>query len=172
MRSKKTENYRVLYGKKNVAENTSGETKVTIYTRIAEAILPELFAVNPNTVRDRVKSKFESLKTVYKKHAKRLRQTGEGVQENEDGLQGSEETLSFYIMGDGPCVETPPHAVNIWKEIEKEFPFFPTLHRIWASHPNVTPIVITTALGPQGSKTVWYQPPDENRNTAINRWKV
>ncbi|KAF8811399.1 hypothetical protein BYT27DRAFT_7278312, partial [Phlegmacium glaucopus] len=150
MRSKKTENYRVLYGKKNVAENTSGETKVTIYTRIAEAILPELFAVNPNTVRDRVKSKFESLKTVYKKHAKRLRQTGEGVQENEDGSQGSEETLSFYIMGD--------------EEIEKEFPFFPTLHRIWASHPNVTPIVITTALGPQGSKTVWYQPPDENRN--------
>ncbi|KAF8811785.1 hypothetical protein BYT27DRAFT_7208178 [Phlegmacium glaucopus] len=125
----KTENYRVLYGKKNVAENTSGETKVTVYTRIAEAILPELFAVNPNTVRDRVKSKLESLKTVYKKHAKRLHQTGEGVQENEDGSQGSEETLSFYIMGDGPCVETPPHAVNIWKEIEKEFPFFPTLHR-------------------------------------------
>jgi hypothetical protein len=25
----------------------------------------------------------------------------------------------------------------------------------------VTPIVITTALGPQGRKTVWHQPPDD-----------
>lgn len=45
-----------------------------------------------------------SLKNVYKKHVKRLCRTGEGT----------EETLLFYIMGDGPCVETPPHAVNIW----------------------------------------------------------
>src|SRR5271168_3503665 len=40
--------------------------------------------------------------------------------------------------------------------------FFPRLHQIFASRPNVTPIVITTALGPQGRKTVWYQPPDGN----------
>jgi hypothetical protein len=33
-----------------------------------------------------------------------------------------------------------------------------------ASRPNITPIVITTALGPQGPKTVWYQPPDNNSN--------
>jgi len=107
---------------------------------------------------------------------------GEGV-DNDNGLQGSEETLSFYIMGDGPCVETPPHAVNIWsvsiffvhlmiyliywfrtEQIKQEFPFFPTLHRIFASRPNVTLIVITTTLGPQGHKTVWYQPPDNNSN--------
>jgi hypothetical protein len=43
-----------------------------------------------------------------------------------------------------------------------------TYHRIWASHPNVTPIVITTALGPQDSKTIWYQPPDNNSNTYDN----
>jgi hypothetical protein len=126
-----------------------------------------------------------SLKNTYRKHAKRLRRTGEGVQENEDSSQGSEETHSFYIMGDGPCVETPPHAVNIWSawlfiyltirltkfldQIEEEFPFFPTLHRILASRPNITPIVITTALGPQGPKTVWYQPPDNNGNTDDNR---
>jgi len=57
---------------------------------------------------------YSSLTKIYRKHAKRLWQTGEGVQENEDGSQGSEETLSFYIMGEGPCVETPPHVVNIW----------------------------------------------------------
>jgi hypothetical protein len=89
-------------------------------------------------------------------------------------------------MGDGPCVETPLHAVNMgsaWlffyfyltinlndfpEQIEEEFPFFPTLHRILASRPNVTPIVITTALGLQGSKTVWYQPPDRNTVTDDN----
>ena len=48
------------------------------------------------------------------------------------------------------------------EQIEQEFPFFPTLHHIFASRPNVTPIVITTALRPQGQKTVWYQPPDNN----------
>jgi len=104
-----------------------------------------MHALNPSTVRERVKGKLENLTNCYKKHAKRLRQAGEGV-DNDDGSQGSEETLSFYFMGDGRRVETPPHAVNIWKQIEQEFLFFPTLHRIFASRPNVTPIVITTAL--------------------------
>jgi hypothetical protein len=54
-----------------------------------------------------------SLKNVYKKHVKRLRRTGEGVQENEDGSQGTEESLSFYIMGDGPCIKTPLHASTL-----------------------------------------------------------
>ena len=49
-------------------------------------------------------------------------------------------------------------------EIEKEFIFFPTLHRIFASRPNVTPIVITTGVGPNGPKTVWIQPPGDNSN--------
>lgn len=49
-------------------------------------------------------------------------------------------------------------------EIEREFIFFPTLHRIFASRPNVTPVVITTGVGPQGPKTVWIQPPGDNNN--------
>jgi hypothetical protein len=47
------------------------------------------------------------------------------------------------------------------EQIEKDFKFFPRLHQIFASRPNVTPIVITTGLGPHGRKTVWYQPPDD-----------
>lgn len=54
-----------------------------------------------------------SLTKTYAKHAKRLRATGEGVNENSD-TQQSEETLSFYISGEGPCVETPQYARNIW----------------------------------------------------------
>ena len=49
-------------------------------------------------------------------------------------------------------------------EIEKEFIFFPALHRIFASRPNVTPIVITTGVGPHGPKTTWIQPPGDNSN--------
>lgn len=44
-------------------------------------------------------------------------------------------------------------------EIEADCPFFPFLHRIFASRPNVTPIVLTTGVGPHGTKTVWHQPP-------------
>ncbi|KAF8233039.1 hypothetical protein L208DRAFT_1422999 [Tricholoma matsutake] len=113
---KKIENYCVLYGKKVVAENTSSETKVTVYARIANTVLLELFALKPNTVHDHVKSKLEILKN----------------------------------------------------EIEEEFPFFPTLHHIWASHPNVTPIIITTVLSLQGLKTVLYQPPNNNSNAEDN----
>lgn len=46
------------------------------------------------------------------------------------------------------------------EKIEQEFKFFPRLHCIFASRPNVTPIAITTALGPNGPKTTYYQPPD------------
>ncbi|KAF8152473.1 hypothetical protein B0H34DRAFT_663721 [Crassisporium funariophilum] len=143
----KAENYCVLHGRKSVEENTSGKTKATVYTQIAEAILPKWWWAMPVTGLSALRD-----------------ETGEGVQANEGDSQGSGETLSYYISGEGPCVETPLHAVNIWKEIEKEFPFFPTLHCIYAYRPNVTPIVITTALGPQGSRTVWYQPPDNNSN--------
>ncbi|KAF8061428.1 hypothetical protein FPV67DRAFT_1452397 [Lyophyllum atratum] len=68
-------------------------------------------------------------------------------------------------------VSRPQHAVDIWKQIEREFPFFPTLHRIFAFRPNITLIVVTTALGPQGQKTVWYQPPDDNSNIDPNLLK-
>ncbi len=52
------------------------------------------------------------------------------------------------------------------EQIELDFKFFPRLHRIFASRPNVTPIVITTALGPHGRKTVWVQPPDDETTTV------
>jgi hypothetical protein len=42
------------------------------------------------------------------------------------------------------------------------FRFFPCLHAIFASRPNVTPICVTTPLGPHGRSTVWYQPPNHD----------
>lgn len=70
------------------------------------------------------------------------------------------------------------------EQIEDEFPFFPRLHAILAARPNVNPIAITTGVGPQGRKTVYYQAPDsyeglpadqsttDNENIAESReWK-
>src|SRR5882762_6598799 len=55
-----------------------------------------------------------------------------------------------------------PPPLNIFLEqIERQFPFFPRLHAIMASRPNVTPIAVTTGVGPNGCKTVYYQDPNE-----------
>jgi hypothetical protein len=45
-------------------------------------------------------------------------------------------------------------------EIEEVFLFFPRLHAIFASQPNITPICVTAAFGPKRCSTVWYQPPN------------
>jgi hypothetical protein len=51
----------------------------------------------------------------YKKHAARLRKTGEGVHDGQgDGVEP--ETMGFYIPGDGPDESTPERALNIWSE--------------------------------------------------------
>jgi hypothetical protein len=47
------------------------------------------------------------------------------------------------------------------EEISIKFPFFTRLHALLAGRPNVIPIAVTTALGPQGgNRTTWLQPPD------------
>jgi len=43
------------------------------------------------------------------------------------------------------------------EQIEQQFSFFPRLHPIMASRSNVTPITVTTGVGPNGRKTVYYQ---------------
>ena len=127
------------------------------------------------------------LTRVYWKHADRLRQTGEGVENNDSSDQeGQERVLDFYIPGSGPTGSTPAFAVNVWGElsacfkhlnvefiafleqIKQAFPFFPCLHAIFATRLNVTPICVTTALGPNGHSTVWYQPPDNMIDPALH----
>jgi hypothetical protein len=54
------------------------------------------------------------------------------------------------------------------EQIENDFKFFLRLHQISVSRPNVTPIVVTIALGPRGRKTVWYQPPDDEMSQMTN----
>ncbi|KAG6892799.1 hypothetical protein C0993_002896, partial [Termitomyces sp. T159_Od127] len=54
-------------------------------------------------------------------------------------------------------------------QVEAEFPFFPRLYNIFSTHPNVVPIAVTTALGPKGHSTVWYQDPDYDDPTLASQ---
>ncbi|GLB43921.1 hypothetical protein LshimejAT787_1501050 [Lyophyllum shimeji] len=158
-------NYKVIFGKKDKNENTSKETKVTVFKRIGEKILPELFAVDPTVIGDRMKSKVES---TYRKHHRKLWQTGGSVRADGDDDEPSQEpsqkgALDFYIPPTGPDESTPATAKNLWEQIEKEFPPFPRLHVILSTRPNVVPIVVTTALVPEGHSSVtWYQSPSDS----------
>ncbi|KAF8152528.1 hypothetical protein B0H34DRAFT_120095 [Crassisporium funariophilum] len=158
-------NYKVIFGKKDKNKNTSGERKVTVFKRIGEKILPELFAVDPTVIGDCVKSKVEFLVRTYWKHHRKLWQTGGGVQADGNDDEPSQEpnqegALDFYIPPTGPDETTPAAAKNLWEQIEKEFPPFPRLHVILSTCPNVVPIVVTTTLVPEGHSLVtWYQAP-------------
>ncbi|KAG6878044.1 hypothetical protein C0992_008712 [Termitomyces sp. T32_za158] len=165
-------NYKVLFGKKDKTENTSGETKVTVYKHIGQKILPELFDLDAGTVADRIKSKIESLTKMYRKQHSKIYQTGGGIQSERDENQpesqsNSQETiLDYYIPSTGPDEMTPIKIKNLWKQIEAEFLFFPRLYNIFSTRPNVVPIAVTTALGPNGCSTVWYQDPGCDDSTS------
>lgn len=161
----KDENRHVFLGKADKADNTKGDSKTKVCKRIAEAILPDLYDLSPTTMGDRIKSKIEALIKDYKKHSKRLIETGGGIRNEPDensGGDSAESTLSFYIYSDGPNDETPDFARNLWDAIIAEFPFFPVLHRMFGARPNVVPILVSTGVGPNGGQTIWYQPPDDS----------
>jgi hypothetical protein len=41
-------------------QNTSIEAKVMVYKRIGQAVLPDLFTLDPNVIADRIKGKLET----------------------------------------------------------------------------------------------------------------
>jgi hypothetical protein len=47
------------------------------------------------------------------------------------------------------------------EEIVETWPYFPRFHALYAGRPNVTPIAITTGIGPNGPRTQWVQRPDD-----------
>ncbi|KIK74053.1 hypothetical protein PAXRUDRAFT_20262 [Paxillus rubicundulus Ve08.2h10] len=108
-----------------------------------------------------------SLLKKYKSHASRLRTTGKGVKSSngaEDDESQTDEYFDCYIPASGPDVTTTTEAQSIWDEIVEAFPFFPALHHIFSARPNVTPIAITTGVGPHGKKTVHFQAPSDDES--------
>ncbi|KAF7972866.1 hypothetical protein HWV62_16910 [Athelia sp. TMB] len=170
----KRENAKVLFGKED-GENSSGDTKAAVHKRIAKAIIPELWNINPSTAGDRVKGKIESLRKKYSQFAKRLKTTGEGIGNGDDGDGDGDGAnaagtvvFDFYVPPSGPNEETDTRAVNIWQDIEQQFPFFPSLHRLYASRPNINPPAVTTGVGPYGRRVTYMQPPDDQIDPALS----
>ncbi|KAI6043761.1 hypothetical protein EDC04DRAFT_3138362 [Pisolithus marmoratus] len=164
----RNENRIVLLGKRKKGEKSSGDRKITVFKRMGTVILPDLYALDPVACGDRVKRKFEHLTKLYQKFAKRLRTTGEGVR-SDDG-EGSDESdneyFDCYVPASGPDETTTERARSIWDEIVQECPFFPMLHRIFSSRPNITPIAVTTGVGPHGKKTVHFQLPSDDEGSG------
>ncbi|KAL1744855.1 hypothetical protein HDZ31DRAFT_73939 [Schizophyllum fasciatum] len=156
------ENFRVLFGKKT---GSTGENKVDAHRRIAQALFTQYLHLPQATkvLSHRVGVQITSLVKKYKEQSKKLRVTGGGLrdEEDQDDLAGGIQNryLKFYITGEGPGEDADINAKNLWAQIEDEFPFFPRLHRLLASKPNVEPYAITTGVGPNGPHTTYYQPP-------------
>ncbi|KAG6817988.1 hypothetical protein H0H93_006886 [Arthromyces matolae] len=154
-------NFQVFGGKREASENSNsavggsgGDTKVKVARRIGTAILPEYAKDNIKVVGDRVRGKIDSLIDEYRKHAKRFIKTGEGV-------DGSSTTTVYHVNAEGPDVAALPEVKNLWEEICITWPYFPRMHALFGARPNVTPIAVTTGVGPAGSQTQWFHPPDQ-----------
>ncbi|KAJ7258505.1 hypothetical protein C8J57DRAFT_1073204 [Mycena rebaudengoi] len=110
----KPEHRLVILGKKDTSENSSGMSKAAVFKAIGKIILPDLCAIDEDAVAKRVKCKYEDVYGTYKKHAKRLRQTGGGIGGNDDDDEGLHEYMSCYIPNEGPDGTTTPEAKNLW----------------------------------------------------------
>ncbi|KAJ6472509.1 hypothetical protein C8R45DRAFT_1217790 [Mycena sanguinolenta] len=159
LREVEKKDYRlVIMGKKDPSENSVGMNKTAAFKAIGKTILPAEYAIDPDSVGKRVKGQYEH---AYKKHAKRLRQTGGGLGGNDDDDDDDSlhEYMSCYIPTDGPDGTTTPEAKNLWDSIVTDFPFFPFFHNLYSTRANVNPPIVITGVGPAGRKIVHLQPP-------------
>ncbi|RDX49664.1 hypothetical protein OH76DRAFT_1556319 [Lentinus brumalis] len=158
----KEENRKVLFGKKD-DENSSSENKIAVCKRVASAVVPALYAPDGTVAGERVKAKIAWLITTYRAHVMPIKATGGGVREEQDSQDSQEELTadtSSWIAGiprAGPDENTSTFSKNIWQQTEEKWPFFPRMHELLCTCPNVVPPAITTGVGPHGEATVYYQ---------------
>ncbi|KAJ7124037.1 hypothetical protein C8R46DRAFT_971700 [Mycena filopes] len=179
------QNRLVLFGKQDKSENTSGDSKTAVFKRIGSVILPDLYAIAPNSLGKRVKGKAEALVDLYKEHAKRLQVTGGGLRKNEESIGETEadatavhQYLACYISPQGPDHDTTGEARNLWDQIVEDFEYFPALHKFLAARSNIVPPVIATGVGPKGRQVIHLQAPtahdtnDDNIDPALRDYKT
>ncbi|KIJ11216.1 hypothetical protein PAXINDRAFT_84771 [Paxillus involutus ATCC 200175] len=153
----RNENQVVLLEKQQKSDKPSGDSKVAVYQCIGAAVLPTYHTINTVATGDQVKRKYEHLLKKYKSQASQLRTTGKGVKSSnraEDDESQADKYFDCYIPALGPNID----------EIVEAFPFFPTLHRIFSTCPNVTPIAIMTGVGPHRKKTAHFQAPSDDKS--------
>ncbi|KAG1744902.1 uncharacterized protein EDB91DRAFT_1080442 [Suillus paluster] len=98
-----SENRVMLLGKWKKGENTSGDSKVTVYQRMAAAVFLQLHSQNAVAMGDRVKRKYEYL-------TKKI----QGIQSDANGNVSDNEFFKYYVPADGPDATTTPKAQCIW----------------------------------------------------------
>ncbi|KAG6906381.1 hypothetical protein DXG01_014196 [Tephrocybe rancida] len=152
----KTENRKVI--------NSSGNHKIQAYKCVAAKVLSEIFKIDEGMAATWVKSKWEGLHKTYAAQAWSLYQTGGRIQD--PSAQETDEFSLCYIPAEGPNETTTAEAKNIWDKIQEQFEFFPRLHQILSTCPNITPIAVTTGVGPLGHKTIHYQAPESHQATS------
>ncbi|KAJ7801204.1 hypothetical protein B0H14DRAFT_2615545 [Mycena olivaceomarginata] len=126
------ENFIVLFGKKDPRENTSGERNITVYSRIAQAMLPDDYKEHHKTLTTRIKSKVEEYGYFYPSHPKPYLKISGCVKSTKTkplcfarlgvvsvlwrmpSWTGSHHYLDYYILYDGPHHDIPEAAKNIW----------------------------------------------------------
>ncbi|KAG8905570.1 hypothetical protein FRC01_008306 [Tulasnella sp. 417] len=178
------QNRKVLLGKKEKKENTSGDSKTAVYKRIGIELFPDerQATASPKEEKavdtmlgNRVKSKWENLLGSYKLQAAKMTVTGgglslESVDDDQlaDALEEAAGVSRLYVPPEGPSQDTSSEARNLWEEINNQFPFFAELHRLIGTRPNMIPISITTGTGPRGSTTIHPQPPSPITTPAAN----
>ncbi|KAG1764981.1 hypothetical protein EDD22DRAFT_845578 [Suillus occidentalis] len=142
-------------------QRTLGDSKVTVYQHMGATIFPQLHSLNAVTVGERVKWKYEHLTKKYKELAHQLRQ----------------QVKAFKLTQMTICPMVTTNILSVMFLLldqmrqllrgHSQFRFFPVLHRILSSHPNVTPIAIPTGIGPHGKKTVHFQVPSDDEGDEV-----
>ncbi|KZS95534.1 hypothetical protein SISNIDRAFT_351309 [Sistotremastrum niveocremeum HHB9708] len=159
---------KVIFGKADADDNTSGESKTSVFKRMALKLFPDEATDAPpakmTELGNRVKNKYEALSKEYKRQAAKFYYTGNGI-DGEGGVEVEDGILRFYISPEGPDHDTPSDAQNLWDSVCKEFPFYEALHRILAAKANIVPINITRGVGPQGAVTIYPQEPSDTEDT-------
>lgn len=135
----KPENRKVIVGTE-AKENSSGDSKTTVWDRITEKIMPDYYALAPKVYAKRVKSKYDGEKKKYSKKMMEMNSTGSGV-----------------MPADGPNETTGSKAKSLWKKAEEKMPYFLRLHSLLSERPNVIPPLVITGIGPNGQEVQYFR---------------
>ncbi|KAJ3546402.1 hypothetical protein NMY22_g2071 [Coprinellus aureogranulatus] len=153
---------------------TTKESKIQVAKRVGSTILPEQYALDPDTTGSRVKGKADDMVTKYKEELALLHQSGGGIGDPNEQSEASEDAnkyLQCYVGPNGPDVTTSEEVKNLWESINKRWPFFATMHSYMCTRPSAVPPAITTGVGPQGRSVLHLQQshgiPPSSTNTEI-----
>ncbi|KAJ8502962.1 hypothetical protein ONZ45_g11276 [Pleurotus djamor] len=90
----KPEHCRILFGKQEKKDNTGKDTKIKVFRQITQALFPNTHPKHFKSMESRVRSKVDTyLISHYKVHVKRLRATGDGIRQDDDGETGPQQAI-------------------------------------------------------------------------------